>query len=68
MIACLHGHCDIAELLLMKKASIDFQNSEGWSALMLACKGNHLQVAKLLLENGANVDLQDSKKWTNGWL
>ena len=56
MIACKHGHLDIAKLLLQKGANVNFVNNLNQTALMKAAEGGNVEVVNLLLEHGANCD------------
>ena len=61
MCASSERHCEVAQLLLDKGAVVDFQDWEGWSALMLASREGHCEVAILLLDKGARIHLG---KWS----
>jgi len=54
---------DVATLssLLDKGTKVDYQDGEGWSALMLAVLYGHGRAARTLLEAGADVNLQTSR-------
>ncbi|MBP1627849.1 MAG: Ankyrin [Holophagaceae bacterium] len=61
-----HGNClKIIRILLEHKADINFQASDGRTALMGACAssdpGKGLETATLLLDRGANVDTVNNK-------
>lgn len=49
------------ELLLEKKANIDFQETDGYSALTNACMTNSIDAAKILLKAKAKPDLKTNK-------
>ncbi|CDK26523.1 unnamed protein product [Kuraishia capsulata CBS 1993] len=59
--AALHGHTDIASLLLAFGAKIDTPNSDGVTPLMFTVGRGHRKTAELLLSNGANPTIVDSK-------
>ena len=44
--------------------NIDFQNKDGWTALMNACKEGHLDIVKYLIANGA-VDTNFHTEYLN---
>lgn len=46
------------------KASINLQNSKGWTALKLAARKNLERCVEVLLENGANPDVPDEEQFT----
>lgn len=51
---------EIVQKLIKKGFNIDFQDSEGYSALMAAAENDDAEIMSLLIENGATVDLQDN--------
>jgi uncharacterized protein len=57
-LAIRNKHSAVAELLVSRGASIDFQSEDrGYSALMDAASGGSLELVDLLLKRGANPDL-----------
>jgi len=51
--ACLNGHANIVEQLLVAGAPVEHQDASGHTALYYAGRYGHEQVANLLLEHGA---------------
>ena len=49
----------MVSLLLEYKASLDMQDSEGGTALMVACSVGHPSIVRSLLRAGARTDLRD---------
>ena len=49
---------------LEKGASVDIQNKDGFTALILASRNWHREVVGKLLEKGASVDIQDKDGFT----
>ena len=62
--ACQHGYCDIAELLIAKKANVHLTIQFGRTALHLAAFEGHIDCAKLLLKYNCDVNTQDQEGWT----
>ena len=60
----LRPHERLAAQLLQRGASVDLQNNENGTALILAARNGHKQVAELLLQHGAEINLQDCKDHT----
>lgn len=54
------GDHEAVALLLLGGASIDSQDSNGSSALMLALENKHENVAQMLLDKGAKIDIKNS--------
>ena len=52
----------LTNLLLENGATIDIQNKNKGTALMLACKNQDVNTVRLLLSYGASVNLQDTNK------
>lgn len=63
MIACHHNHVDLCRYLLSLHASINIQDSLGWTALMFSCREGHAELVDLLLEEewDTDVDLTTSQ-------
>ena len=59
MCAALSGHLSCVTALLEANASIDLQNQNGVSALILAARDGHGEVVTALIEANASIDLQD---------
>jgi ankyrin repeat protein len=54
------GHFDVARTLLVQarpKPNVDYQNSNGGTALMMAAGAGKLECVRLLLAHGARHDL-----------
>jgi general secretion pathway protein A len=64
MMATLHGHTSVVQLLLKKGATVNLSNSTGGTALMMAALQGQDSILQLLLDNGASVNTQDAKGWT----
>ena len=56
------GSGDLCALfdLLLDGASVDAQDSNGWTALTYACSRGHYELALQLLDSGADLDVQES--------
>jgi len=58
----MHGHADVAKVLLEKGADITFDTNcykninQKKTPLLLACKYGHADVVNVLLDNGAEVN------------
>ncbi|CAG2229182.1 unnamed protein product [Mytilus edulis] len=59
-IACLKGFERLAKILLDHHASINIQDTSGFTPLHLTCLNGHYEIALLLLEKGANVNVLDT--------
>ena len=46
---------------MKKKADINLQNEQGYSALMISCEEGHSEIAKLLMDHGADISHQSQK-------
>ncbi len=57
--AVVHGHEEVAKLLIANGASVDAVSEGGNTALMFAAVNDHEGVVKLLLESNANIDLRN---------
>ena len=58
-VAAGFGHLELVKELLERGASVNLQNSLGWTALMDAAGRGHLSVLFVLLQHSASIDLQD---------
>ncbi|XP_078312136.1 uncharacterized protein LOC144618936 isoform X2 [Crassostrea virginica] len=57
LIACFHGHYEIAKLLLDNGAKVNLRGgSNETSPLFVACRFNHKEIVQLLLDKGAKVN------------
>ena len=54
MQAAMHGSIEILKMLLHQKASVDCENSQQETSLLLACRSRQWQAAKVLFYSGAN--------------
>lgn len=61
MMAALHGHTELAKLLISKGADV---NKTGWTPLHYAATKGHLPVMKLLLDKSAYIDAESPNKST----
>ena len=59
MLASQNGHVEVVDKLLHHGATVDLQNKNGWSSLMVASQDGHVEVVDKLLHHGATVDLQN---------
>ena len=50
MMACYHGHAEVARLLLEAGVDKDMANSRGTTALTLAARRGHMRITRLLSE------------------
>lgn len=62
--AAMHGHTDVAELLLSRGADPDFRDRERMTPLIWAAVNKHPRVAALLLTHGAKPNLKDAEGHT----
>ena len=58
------GNIDSVRLLLDIGTDVNYQNKDGWTALMVACQNGHYQVVELLLHNNADPNIQEEDGWT----
>ena len=58
--SAINGQLEVARELLKRGASVDLQNSQGYTSLMVAAQNGHLSVVLLLLQHSANPGLQDT--------
>jgi hypothetical protein len=59
MVASMHGHTALVDLLLARGASVDVQTGGGCTALMIAAVHGHPTIVRRLLRAGARLDLRD---------
>lgn len=57
--SAFYGNIDLLEWCIKNGADINFQDSNGMSALHFAAKEGRLDVAKILIKKGIKIDLQD---------
>jgi ankyrin repeat protein len=58
--AALHGHIEIARLLLQNGADVNVKSDRGRTPLYCAAWNGHIDVFHLLVENGADLEAQDN--------
>ena len=54
--ACIKGHFEVAKMLIMHGAHVNFQDKEKLFALHRASQNGYYEIVQLLLKNGAIVD------------
>ena len=59
--AALHGHSEVARLLIEHDADLDVRNQDGARPLHAAAFLGHAEVVKLLIKSGADIDARDAK-------
>ncbi|CAI8053438.1 Ankyrin repeat domain-containing protein 29 [Geodia barretti] len=62
MAASQNGHVEVVDKLLQHGATVDLQDKDGVSSLMVASEYGPVEVVDQLLQHGATVDLQRSKR------
>ncbi len=62
--AAATDNCNEVMALLAKGADINFQESNGESAIMAAAYSGHAKAVKLLIKKGANVNVKDDQWFT----
>lgn len=60
MLAAVHGHQELVNMLIAHNAYLDVTAKHGLSALMLAVINGHMDIARTLVQAGANLNLQAS--------
>lgn len=60
LIAALHGHDRICEILINAHAQIDAREKCGITALMYAAISSHESICKLLIASGAQINAKDN--------
>jgi ankyrin repeat protein len=51
----------VVQALIEKKANVDVQDNDGWSALMIASRTGHIEVVRSLIYAGAIPDLKNKE-------
>jgi hypothetical protein len=64
MLAVIHGHPAIVELLIARGAGVNVQNRAGLTPLMLAAINNRAAVLRTLLDRGADLHARTKSGWT----
>ena len=59
IFAARDGHYHVAEMLITYGATVDWQDGEQVTPLILAASRNHPKIVTLLLRNGALPTIQD---------
>ncbi len=54
-----NNNVELVKLLIDKGVNINYQNNDGFTALMRALQYNNYDIAKLLIESGANIKLKN---------
>jgi hypothetical protein len=65
MAASSNGNAKLVEILLTKRASINDQNLDGYTALMLTALNDHHACTRLLLEEKAETKITNNHKETS---
>jgi ankyrin repeat protein len=58
MLASLHGHTEVVEILLAKRAQVDTQSSNKNTALILASIRGHVAIVELLVQAGCDIEVR----------
>jgi ankyrin repeat protein len=61
LVACLHGHADVAAALLTAGADVNLQNPDGETPLHVAVLVAYPEVVKVLLEHKADISQKNNK-------
>jgi type II secretory pathway predicted ATPase ExeA len=64
MVAVIHGHGEVARLLLDQRADVNARDSGGVTPLMLAANNDRTVLLRALLDRGAHVNAQARDGWT----
>ncbi|MFN8575858.1 MAG: ankyrin repeat domain-containing protein [Candidatus Sericytochromatia bacterium] len=54
----LDANLEVVNYLLTKQFNINYQNIDGYTALLIAAKEDSLEIAKCLVKNGADINLK----------
>lgn len=63
-LTAANGHIACVELLLAKKADVNYRNSKHETRLFAACCMGNPRSVQLLIENGASINTQCFQDWT----
>ncbi|XP_012687023.2 ankyrin repeat and protein kinase domain-containing protein 1 [Clupea harengus] len=64
IVAVLHKHHHICELLVQRGADVALGDEDDWTPLHFAAQNGDERSARLLLEHGARADAADKDEWT----
>ena len=64
MLAAIHGHREVARVLVDRGARVNDRSARGSSPLMLAIMNRHSGIVRLLCDHGADVNARDQLGWT----
>jgi len=64
MLAAIHGHREVARVLVDHGARVNDRSARGSSPLMLAIMNRHNGIVRLLCDRGADVNARDHLGWT----
>jgi ankyrin repeat protein len=63
--ACVNGDLTVvAQFVTEQQHSINIQNENGWTGLIMACFNENIELAKYLIENGADINATNHKGTT----
>lgn len=55
------GNKEVVEKLIERRANVDIQDNDGWSALMVASQRGHIEIVRPLIYAGAIPDLKNKE-------
>lgn len=58
-----NGRPDLAKILIDAGVDVNYQNSNGWNALMFAAADGNEKICELLINTGADVHYKNSNGW-----
>ncbi|XP_055942105.1 uncharacterized protein LOC129972127 isoform X1 [Argiope bruennichi] len=59
--AAVHNRCEIARLLISRRANVNAQDAEGKTPLHLIVEGDSIEMLEILLNGGADISLRNNK-------
>ncbi|XP_055940721.1 uncharacterized protein LOC129971193 [Argiope bruennichi] len=59
--AAIHNRCEIARLLISRRANVNAQDAEGKTPLHLIVEGDSIEMLEILLNGGADISLRNNK-------